>query len=109
MNTHLSATLSLPLPEIAGQFLLKEDIVFLNHGSFGACPRPVFETYQRFQRELESEPVDFLGRRLTELMKPSRLALGKFLGTTEENVVGVVNATGGLNIVAQSLPLNEGD
>ena len=94
---------------LAKHFLLREDVTFLNHGSFGACPRPVFETYQRFQRELESEPVDFLGRRLTELMKPPREALGKFLGTTADNVVGVINATSGLNIVAQSLPLKEGD
>ncbi|MBN9316161.1 MAG: aminotransferase class V-fold PLP-dependent enzyme [Devosia sp.] len=94
---------------LAKHFLLREDVTFLNHGSFGACPRPVFETYQRFQRELESEPVDFLGRRLTELMKPPREALGMFLGTTADNVVGVVNATSGLNIVAQSLPLQEGD
>ena len=94
---------------LAKHFLLREDVTFLNHGSFGACPRPVFDTYQRFQRELESEPVDFLGRRLTELMKPPREALGKFLGTTADNVVGVINATGGLNIVAQSLPLKEGD
>ena len=94
---------------LAKHFLLREDVTFLNHGSFGACPRPVFETYQRFQRELESEPVDFLGRRLTELMREPRVALGAFLGTSAENVVGVVNATGGLNIVAQSLPLAEGD
>jgi isopenicillin-N epimerase len=94
---------------LAKHFLLREDVTFLNHGSFGACPRPVFETYQRFQRELEGEPVDFLGRRLTELMKPPREALGKFLGTTADNVVGVFNATAGLNIVAQSLPLQEGD
>ena len=28
------------------EFLLDPNIVFLNHGSFGACPRPVFERYQ---------------------------------------------------------------
>ena len=94
---------------LAKHFLLREDVTFLNHGSFGACPRPVFETYQRFQLELEREPVDFLGRRLTELMREPRVALGAFLGTSAENVVGVVNATGGLNIVAQSLDLKEGD
>lgn len=94
---------------LAKHFLLREDVTFLNHGSFGACPRPVFETYQRFQLELESEPVDFLGRRLTELMREPRVALGEFLGTSADNVVGVVNATGGLNIVAQSLDLKEGD
>jgi hypothetical protein len=44
------------------QFLLRPDVVFLNHGSFGACPRPVLETYQAWQLELEREPVEFLGR-----------------------------------------------
>ena len=37
------------------QFLLDPDIVFLNHGSFGACPRPVLEKYQQWQRELERQ------------------------------------------------------
>ena len=41
-------------------FLLKNDIVFLNHGSFGACPKIVFENYQYWQRELENQPWNFL-------------------------------------------------
>ena len=41
------------------RFLLDPDVVFLNHGSFGACPRPVFERYQAWQLELEREPVNF--------------------------------------------------
>jgi hypothetical protein len=49
------------------EFLLDPDVVFLNHGSFGACPRPVFERYQAWQRELEREPVDFILRRLPEV------------------------------------------
>ena len=94
---------------LARQFLLREDVVFLNHGSFGACPRPVFEAYQRFQLELESEPVEFLGRRLTELMRTPREALAAELGTVPENIAAVTNATSGLNIVARSLPLKPGD
>ena len=42
------------------QFLLDPTITFLNHGSFGACPKPIFEEFQRFQLELETEPVYFL-------------------------------------------------
>ncbi|WEK06642.1 MAG: aminotransferase class V-fold PLP-dependent enzyme [Candidatus Devosia phytovorans] len=94
---------------LARQFLLREDVVFLNHGSFGACPSPVFDAYQGFQRELESEPVEFLGRRLTEMMAAPRVALAAELGTAQDNIAAVINATSGLNIVARSLPLKPGD
>lgn len=83
--------------------------MFLNHGSFGACPQPVFEAYQRWQLDLERQPVEFLGRNLTELMRVPRVALAAELGTTEQNIVGLSNATTGLNIVAQSLDLQPGD
>lgn len=94
---------------LARQFLLREDVVFLNHGSFGACPRPVFEAYQKWQLELERQPVAFLGRDLTGHMRVPRMALGAELGTSGDNIVGLTNATEGLNIVAQSLNLQPGD
>lgn len=109
MSTLASPALTLPLPEIAGQFLLDDDIAFLNHGSFGACPRPVFETYQSWQRELERDPVDFLGRRAHDLLRESRSELAAYLGTTEAQMVFVPNATHGINIVARSLQLEAGD
>lgn len=95
---------------LARQFLLRDDVVFLNHGSFGACPRPVFEAYQRWQLELEQQPVAFLGSKdLVDRMRVPRVELAAELGTSSENVVGLTNATLGLNIVAQSLDLKEGD
>lgn len=94
---------------LARHFLLREDVVFLNHGSFGACPRPVFSTYQGWQLELEREPVEFLGRRLNALLAEPRRALAAELGCDAEDIVGVLNATTGLNIVAQSLDLKPGD
>jgi len=42
------------------QFLLDPSITFLNFGSFGATPKPVFEKYQQWQRVLEAEPVQFI-------------------------------------------------
>jgi hypothetical protein len=62
------------------QFLLRSDVVFLNHGSFGACPRPVFEAYQQWQFELERQSVEFLGRRFDGLMRSARNALGTLVG-----------------------------
>jgi isopenicillin-N epimerase len=95
--------------ELRGEFLLDPDVVFLNHGSFGACPRPVFESYQRWQRELEREPVEFLGRRFFDLMPAARAALAEYVGAGADDVVYVPNATTGINIVARSLDLAPGD
>jgi isopenicillin-N epimerase len=90
-------------------FLLDPGVVFLNHGSFGACPKPVFAEYQRWQRELERQPVEFLGRRFNTLMREARSALGEFVGADADDLVYVTNATAGLNIVARSLDLQPGD
>jgi len=90
-------------------FLLDRDVVFLNHGSFGACPRAVFDAYQSWQVELERQPVEFLGRRFEKLMYEARAALGAFVGADADDLIYVPNATTGLNIVARSLPLFAGD
>jgi isopenicillin-N epimerase len=57
------------------EFLLDPDVTFLNHGSYGACPRAVFERYQEWQRELERQPVLFLARRIDGLLAEARAAL----------------------------------
>lgn len=90
-------------------FLLDPSVTFLNHGSFGATPKPVFDEYQRWQRELERQPVEFMGRRFTGLMAESRAALGKYLGTHADNLVYTQNVTVSLNIVARSLDLGAAD
>ena len=90
-------------------FLLDPAVTFLNHGSFGACPREVFDDWQRWQRELERNPVEFLGRRSAALLATSRQALAGFVGAAAEDLVYVPNATTGVNIVARSLDLRPGD
>jgi isopenicillin-N epimerase len=95
-------------PDLLGQplrdhFLLDPEIVFLNHGSFGACPRQVFEAYQSWQRELERQPVEFLGRRAVSLMAQARAALAEYLGAGADEVVFFPNPTTAINMVARSL------
>lgn len=91
------------------QFLLDPGVVFVNHGSFGACPRPVFEAYQQWQLELERQPVEFLGRRADGLMRHAREALAIYMGADANDLVYVPNATTGLNMVARSISLAPGD
>ena len=91
------------------EFLLDPDVTFLNHGSYGACPEPVFARYQELQRELERNPVEFLGRRFYELTGEARAALAAFVGARADDLVFVPNATSGLNAVIRSLRLEPGD
>jgi len=96
-------------PDLHQQFLLNPEIIFLNHGSFGATPRPVFDAYQSWQRELEAQPVEFLGRRAPDLLQNSRAILAKYLQAECNDLAYIPNATTGINIVARSLHLQEGD
>jgi isopenicillin-N epimerase len=90
-------------------FLLDPDIIFLNHGSFGACPRPVFEVYQAWQLRLEQQPVQFLGVDLDSCLLQARVELGVYINSPAKDIVYIPNATHGVNIVARSLQLIPGD
>lgn len=97
------------MTQLKEQFLLDPNVIFLNHGSFGAAPKPVFEAYQNWQLRLERQPVLFLGRELDDLLFESRTALGKFLNADAKDLVYIPNATHGVNIIAHSLNLKPGD
>jgi isopenicillin-N epimerase len=106
----LSLTVQAPsAEELRQEFLLDPDVVFLNHGSFGATPEPVFAAYQRWQRELERQPVEFLGRRAEGLLDEARAAMAAYVGCSRDDLVFVPNATTGVNVVARSLPMEPGD
>lgn len=90
-------------------FLLDPQVIFLNHGSFGATPRPVLEVYQDWQRRMERQPVQFLGIELMQHLDIARHALAVELQADPREVVFIPNATYGVNLVARSLPLRQGD
>jgi isopenicillin-N epimerase len=88
---------------------LDPDVVFLNHGSFGACPRAVLEEQSEIRARIEREPVLFLGRELVGRLDAVKAELGPFLGAQPEDLAFVNNATTGVNAVLRSLPLEAGD
>ncbi len=94
---------------LKSRFLLREDITYLNFGSFGACPRPVFEDYQKWQLELETEPVQFIAVNGPNYLKQSREALATYINCSSDDVVYVMNPSYAINIIAKSLQLNRGD
>jgi isopenicillin-N epimerase len=90
-------------------FLLDPGLIFLNHGSFGACPVAVMDQYQRWQMQMERNPVEFLGRRSAELLAHSRAVLAAEIGANPEHLVYLPNATSGVSTVARSIALQTGD
>lgn len=92
------------------QFLLRKDINFLNFGSFGATPKPVFDYYQQWQKVLEAEPVQFIAFDGYEYLSTSRSALAKYIHVDDkDDLVYVTNPSFAVNIIAKAFPLEEGD
>ncbi|WP_089128972.1 aminotransferase class V-fold PLP-dependent enzyme [Tolypothrix sp. NIES-4075] len=84
-------------------WLLDSSVTFLNHGSFGACPKAVLSAQQRLREQLENEPLRFFGREWEGLLDDARSKLAEFVGADAENLVFVPNATTGVNSVLRSL------
>jgi isopenicillin-N epimerase len=95
--------------EARRHWTLDPDVTFLNHGSFGACPRPVLEAQDRWRARLEREPVRFVTRELEPALDAARSEAARFVGADPEDLAFVANATTGVNTVLRSLALGPGD
>lgn len=90
-------------------FLVSNSITFLNHGSFGACPKFIFEEQQKLLTELERDPVVFMQKQQPEYLKIARKALSKFLNCSSNDVYFTPNPTFAINTIMRSLKLEPGD
>jgi isopenicillin-N epimerase len=95
--------------EFARFWTLDESVVFLNHGSFGACPRPVLDAQAELRARMERQPLQFLSRDLEGLLDETRGALSAFVGADPDDLAFVPNATAGVSTVVRSLQFEPGD
>ena len=93
----------------ADLWLLDPAVDYLNHGSFGACPKAILEKQSELRARLEREPMDFFVRELPGLFAEARAALAGFVGADGDDLAFVPNATAGVNAVARSLAVEPGD
>jgi isopenicillin-N epimerase len=97
------------MDELGSLWALDPGVTFLNHGSFGACPRAVLEAQRRYRDQMEREPVRFMLRELEPLLDRARRSLALFVGADPEGLAFVPNATTGVNTILRSLELGPGD
>ena len=90
-------------------FMLNPDITYLNHGSFGACPKPIFNSLIKYQKILEFEPTKHLAYDVFNYLEQSRIALGKYINCNKNDVIFSSNPSTALNTVIKSLNLKEND
>jgi isopenicillin-N epimerase len=95
--------------DLRAEWLLDEGITFLNHGSFGAVPRIVFEAQTEWRRRIEADPIELLGRHAQELVDEAKRPIGEWLGMRGEDFGFVTNASEAVNAVLHSIDLKEGD
>ena len=88
---------------------LRDDIIFLNHGSYGATPKAVLAEQRRWQDLMEENPVNFMRLVLPEALEKARADLARFLRADPADLGFVENATGGVNAVLRSLDFAKGD
>jgi isopenicillin-N epimerase len=101
---------TLPSPSaLSAAWSLDPDIVFLNHGSFGATPKRVLQEQSELRARIERQPVRFFIRELEALLDEVREELGRFLGADPNDLALVPNATTGVNTVLRSLDFGPGD
>ena len=105
MHDNASTTIS----KFRQHWLLAPGITFLNHGSFGACPKKILELQAELRRQMEAEPVQFLWRRYEERLEPARKELARFIGARSRDVAFVTNATTAVNAVGRSVRFRPGD
>ena len=93
----------------AGHWTLDPETVFLNHGSFGACPTVVLDFQHGVRERIERQPVQFFVRDLEMLLDQARDTLAEFLAADARDLVWVPNATAAVNAVLRSLELRPDD
>ena len=99
-----------PLTDISREaWSLREGVTYLNHGAFGPSPHVVQQAQQRWQEQLESEPVDFFLRALAPALESSLAKLAEFVHAPAEDLVFLDNSTVAMNVVARSVTLGPGD
>ncbi|MEU8227693.1 aminotransferase class V-fold PLP-dependent enzyme [Kribbella sp. NPDC048915] len=93
-----------PRPDL---WTLDPGVLHLNHGSYGAVPRRTQEVMAALRTEMDANPMVWF-RTVADRLTASRLALAEFLQTDPDGFALVPNASAGVTVALQTLPIPAG-
>lgn len=88
---------------------LDREVAHCNHGSFGAVPAAVLTAQNEYRRQMALNPMRWFHRELPHLVMEARGEVARFLSASPEGLALVSNVSTGVSVVAQSVPMREGD
>ena len=94
--------------KIRERFLLEKDFGYLNNGTVGPTPRPVYDNMVQYWQMMAENPNENSAI-LQERVDAIREKASAFLGATPAEVAILRNATEGNNLVCQGIDLKAGD
>jgi len=95
---------------LRSQYLLSDDLIYLNHASIGTVPAPVHRAHAGYLELCESYPSLYVwGAVWREVTETTRSAAASLLGCDSDDLAITHNTTEGFNILAHGLPLGTGD
>ncbi|MBI4552064.1 MAG: aminotransferase class V-fold PLP-dependent enzyme [Candidatus Latescibacteria bacterium] len=89
--------------------MLDPTVTYLNNGSFGPCPKIVFDVVVESMRRLQSQPFQQFLREIPQAVRASKEKLGAYVGANPDDFAFVMNLTIGMNMVAGGLDFERGD
>jgi isopenicillin-N epimerase len=88
---------------------LDPDIIYLNHGAYGACPLAVRRQQDEWRDRAQRNPSEAFGFERPRLLAEARAALGQFVGARPEQLAFVPRAVTAAHAVLRLLRLSQGD
>ena len=97
--------------EVQKQFMLDPEIIYMNIGTEGSLPRPVYDAYIASLKQFTASPTDaaFLNEDLNYFQETNREKVAKFMGAKKDEIVITGNTAMGINVVLFGLDYKNGD
>lgn len=95
--------------ELRDEWGLDYSVYHFNHGAYGAVPKRVRAEQRALIHRIDRNPTGFFRRQLLSLLEDARLQAAEFCGAEPTNFAWVRNATEGVNVALNAVPLKHGD